>query len=250
MKEELQEYIPYKEILKPHRINRKPESKLTDNFLYAVGDYASTIIKNDGVPTNKTLLHELLIGAVTQALKECLEKRPDHYTCEKFTGILMNDHSQFKTVCLISGLDPDNLGADNNLEHSMPTITESMFIKMVRRKMEMKYGVDLKSGYLRAGFGKPEYFSLLNEYHGFVGFVKYKPNNARYSDHLAVHVNDAVWRMNNYEGYNDVTVTKFVVIGEGYNACRMYDAAYGDILSSQGVSLYLFSRDRGLRKLN
>ena len=249
MKNKMHEFMSDRTILRSKGIlEKKNNDELNDAFLYVIGDYAlNTIIKDKCIPQNRSQIREFLYDAVTSAIMEYLEKKPDNYTSEICMDILMNNKSQLDTVCFISGFDPNCLG---DHECILPAITKSMFVKMARRKMETIYGMNLEKGYLNSSFGRPEYFSLLNEYQGVVGFVKYKPNNARYSDHLAIHVNDAVWRMNNYEWYSGINLRKFVVIGEGYNACRMYDATYGDILSSQNVALHLLSREKGLRKLN
>ena len=250
----MQELTPELDMLRSHNIlvkrhHRQPE--MTDDLLYAVGDHASSmIIKDKCVPTDHNQVYELLTGAMNSALEERLEKRPDYRTSETCVGILLKNKSQLLTVCSLSGFyPPGRPGIAGDSRRIMPPITEHMFVKMARRKMERKHNMDLKNGTLFAG-GVREHFQLLNEYRGVVGFVKYKPNNAMYSGHLALHVNNAVWRMNNYERYNDALIKKFVVIGEGYEACRMYDATYGDILADQKVSLYLLSREKGLRGLN
>ena len=248
MENKIQEFMSDRTILRSKGIiDKNNNDELNDAFLYVIGDYAlDTVIKEKYIPKQSQLC-EFLHNALTTAIGERLDRKPDHNTSEICMDILMNNKSQLDTVCFISGFDPN---CSDGPERILPPITESMFVKMTRRKMEVTYGMNLEKGYLNSGFGRPEKFPLLNEYHGVVGFVKYKPNNARYSDHLAIHVNDAVWRMNNHEIYNDVIFGKFVVIGEGYNACRMYDAAYGDVLSNQNVALYLFSREKGLRRLN
>ena len=249
----VQKLAPELDMLRYHRILGKRHHKqpeMTDDLLYAVGDHANSVmLKNKAIPMDAQDVYDLLAGSMAKALEEKLGEKADSHTCEVCTDILMKNKPQFETVCLLSGFHPYERQIDDDSRYFMPPITEFMFVKMARRKMEMKYHMDLKSGVLQI-LGNHERFSLLNERQGVVGFVKYKPNNARYSDHLALHVNSAVWHMNNYELYHDVTIEKFVVIGEGYESCRMYDAMYGDILADQKVSIYLLSRAKGLRRVN
>ena len=67
----MQELTPELDMLRSHRIlvkrhHKQPE--MTDALLYAVGDYAnSMIIKDKCVPTDHNQVYELLTGAMNSA---------------------------------------------------------------------------------------------------------------------------------------------------------------------------------------